>query len=123
MEGCTICNSSDACVACNNDYFLDTITTSLTPKCKVCTTIPNCVKCLDDTVCIQCIVGYFKNGNTCDVCHANCLACESLATNCTQCTRGWYVSMPNSFTCIRCTTGCLSCNNSNFCFECQNGMY
>ena len=123
MEGCAICNASDTCIACNNDYYIDSVTTPLTHKCKLCNNISNCLKCYNDTVCVECMVGYYKNGNGCLACHTNCLACEAVASNCTQCAQGWYANMPTSYTCTRCATGCLSCNNSNFCFECQNGMY
>jgi hypothetical protein len=123
MDGCLICNSSDTCLACNNDYFLDLTSTPLTPKCKLCTTLPNCLKCFNNSVCIECALGFYTNRNTCSKCHLNCLACEASATNCTQCAKGFYVNMPDSYTCTSCSLGCLSCNNSNFCFECRTGMY
>lgn len=65
---------------CASDYYLDPT------GCKFCgDAIPKCINCLNQTVCDECVDGYFVNPNTyqCTLCPMlGCLTCTA-SNNCT----------------------------------------
>lgn len=99
-------------------YFLNS-----TGKCQICSVpMTGCTFCTNNTVCLSCGSGYFKNTtNLCQSCTdlPGCLVCKDAAT-CLFCDTGYYFS---SFTCQSCSviTGCYSCISSTICTSCIGG--
>lgn len=81
-----------------------------------------CTFCTNNTICLSCGAGYFKNSsNLCQSCTdlPGCLVCKDSAT-CLFCDTGFYFS---TYTCQPCTTitGCYSCISSTICTSCIGG--
>ncbi|CAD8069844.1 unnamed protein product [Paramecium sonneborni] len=134
--------ASFSCVSdCGNRYYKDGI------ECTLCQ--EPCNNCSSNTICIDCITGYyfFNNGcvstipngyylsgiilNKCpDIC-GNCIS----ETECTSCPSNKYLlskqcidNCPDSyysqnFVCYLCDKSCLQCTSSTLCIQCPENQY
>jgi hypothetical protein len=151
MTNCDECSWDNAksmsiCSKCLSGYFLDT-KTKLCTLCdapgdykdedlKQCISpcVEGCKVCLGRRKCKECTTGYTLEHTKhelfaglcvkdCDrFCTANCLECESGASNkCTTCVESFYLT--EAFTCAICLPGCKKCCEPNTCESCLGGFY
>ena len=89
----------------------------------------NCINCDANapTTCIQCSSGYYLDANsTCQLCAANCLACDS-NTFCTIASNGYFIPTDGtgalSGQIAQCQSPCATCiDQSDSCLSCISGF-
>lgn len=75
LPNCQFCFRSTFCIVCQLNYALNSVTNVCQPMAQNCTQLTqilNCIQC-NNTVCLQCAVGYLLMNNEC-VC--NITGCE-----------------------------------------------
>ncbi|CAD8145258.1 unnamed protein product [Paramecium octaurelia] len=133
--------ASLSCVSdCGNRYFKDG------SDCTLCS--DPCNNCLSNTICIDCLTGYYffnnscvstvpngyyKSGTTLNKCPDICGNCIS-ETECTSCPTNKYLlakqcqdKCPDkyysqNFVCYACDTSCLQCSSSTVCTQCPENQ-
>lgn len=107
----SVCLSSGGCFP---GYFYDGVSscTKCHESCLTCTAASS-------TSCATCKLGYYKTGgNDCQPCIENCLSCPSSSVcNANGCRPG-YTWDSVSGTCVKCISGCQSCNYLRL-YECS----
>ncbi|CAK77088.1 unnamed protein product (macronuclear) [Paramecium tetraurelia] len=133
--------ASLSCVSdCGNRYFKDG------SDCTLCS--DPCNNCLSNTICVDCLTGYYffnnscvstvpngyyKSGTTLNKCPDICGNCIS-ETECTSCPTNKYLlakqcqdKCPDkyysqNFVCYACDTSCLQCSSSTVCTQCPENQ-
>ncbi|KAL4489343.1 hypothetical protein ABPG72_018998 [Tetrahymena utriculariae] len=145
-KSCSFPIKSNACIECNDGYFLSkkrcipcssscatcdiTGNNCLTcadgyvysPIYKSCQFIcnPSCKSCLPESPnsCLTCKAGYYQMGNMCIKCEFPCSTCVNQSTNCLSCIKN-YVYDQITRTCFpQCFPTCSSCTSPNNNFSC-----
>jgi len=114
MTGCRKCTNATVCLACSDQYYLNTGTN----LCSLCSsTLTACVLCADASTCEQCASEYFLSAGQCLDCFTaidGCLACNS-SSYCFECAANTHYLNSTSGLCVSCPSGfanCLNCNSS-----------
>ncbi|CAD8064597.1 unnamed protein product [Paramecium sonneborni] len=87
----------------------------------------NCLSCLSNTICENCVSGYYVENNFCQIdCGINCLSC-SIPNQCDECMLGYEVSLNHTCVQIQCEDGYTLSENmecvltcSENCNQCQS---
>jgi len=113
---CSLCAGSQ-CYQCDPGFFLNGV------DCAPC--MDNCSFCSNTTVCDQCALGYYLQGDgTCGACLDNCVNCVNNVT-CIECNPGYVgLNFAHNFTCIVCPYSCNLCFNEPefICYPCLDGV-
>ena len=113
---CGTCRgSSEQCVLCSEDHFVDQETFLCTPR----NTLSNCTETTTEG-CWECEEGFFLNEKKkCKECKEECTTCVS-KTKCTGCEEE-YVLVEGVCVFVENITHCTKAENS-FCVECEEGF-
>ncbi|KAH0569548.1 Cysteine-rich membrane protein 2 [Spironucleus salmonicida] len=142
-NNCTACTSSSVCTTCDDGFSLinnkcvactESQATACTCKaaknCQTCNSseMGKCKTCIgnfdvnDGTPCQNCLVGFFKGGDsgtdTCTACDGKCATCTALNT-CQTCKDG---NVLTNSTCVPCSTNQMTackCQNAKNCSTCE----
>lgn len=96
--GCSQCTSTDNCLNCQNNYYLNQAT------CLSGTS--NCLVLTSQGQCEQCILGYYLNQAICSPCVNFCIICNNGV--CSTCSNGFGINS-TSGSCYPCGGSCTSC--------------
>ena len=134
-EACVNCDLTGACLSCadGKEVVNGTCvakTPSCTNGCTACEFVPGTFA----SVCKQCPMLHFANGDTCERCHKSCYTCDGKSlTDCLTCNNATFPAADgkcmscgsnhydNNGTCAPCITRCNRCGASTGCDECSDG--
>jgi hypothetical protein len=131
-DGCTECDATGACTACDRRRGLSLVTEGANKVCKECTLkAQNCMYCKDDdnTSCLVCERGYAleTNASSKDVCVKKCkLGFYPKETTTTGTALDFTQSAAKIVTCTACSTitNCAECDNTGTkCITCNPGYF
>ncbi|KAL4454048.1 hypothetical protein ABPG73_009847 [Tetrahymena malaccensis] len=127
---CSLPNSSNSCLSCNNGYYLNA-----SNQCQQCQA--PCGNCIDSsTKCLSCTPAqnytFDSSNNSCNlICDSSCKTCSlpNNSSSCLSCNNGYYLNASNQCqlcqapcgNCIDSSTKCLSCIPvQNYTFDSSN---
>jgi proprotein convertase subtilisin/kexin type 5 len=106
MFGCAVCTNFSQCQQCNTNFTLSS--TSVCINTIVCS-VSQCQICSTNNSCAQCILPYNLYFNSSG--NSSCVLTCPLMTY-----------QNNQFTCVPCSSNCISCTNVN-CLTCSSNYY
>ena len=115
FPNCIECDSKKCTKCKDNNYYIKDGECVNCPSDKIC----DGVNAYDKSYCDNPPAGYYCDGVNIKRCtdKYGLLCAECNKVNCTKCINRYYLS---SGTCKACTSGCLLCNNSTTCQQCES---
>jgi len=119
-EGCLFCDDFTVCQYCRY-RARDGPDFNGRATCSPCA--PNCRSCAKagSGKCDMCAIGARKVGDLCQQCDLdNCASCDSSASVCDFCKRGFFFKDGK---CVACVENCKKCNSVDRCLDCFDNFF